>query len=406
MTGAFNAKKVTDNVYWVGAIDFAVRDFHGYLTSRGTTYNAYLVMGEKVALIDTVKAGFGDEMLARVASVTDPRKIDVIISNHAEPDHSGELAKAIGACRPEKVYASKKGCEALAAYYGLGGKLTAVEDGQTLSLGNLDLTCVETQMCHWPDSMVTYLHADELLFSQDAFGMHLATYEMFDDLLDESVMDCEAARYYANILLPLSAFVTKALRRVEELDIPLKIIAPDHGPIWRKDPGKIVQAYARWAAQPRVNKAVVVYDTMWKSTERMARAIGEGLADGGAHTRLMPLSGCHRSDVATELLDAGALVVGAPTLNAQMFPAMADVLTYVKGLRPRGLVGAAFGSYGWGARAPKQIRNVLETMQVELVAEPLEVNYVPDADAMKRCYELGQAVAAKLREKLGRAASG
>jgi len=405
MTGTFNALKVTDNVYWVGAIDFAVRDFHGYLTSRGTTYNAYLVTGEKVALIDTVKAGFADEMLARIASVTDPRKIDVIVSNHAEPDHSGSLTETIAACEPEKVYASKKGCQALRAHYGLDGVLTAVEDGQTLSLGNLDLTCVETPMCHWPDSMVTYLHEDELLFSQDIFGMHLATYEMFDDLVDESVMDHEAAKYYANILLPLSAFVTKALRRVEELDISLKIIAPDHGPIWRDDPAKIVRSYVRWATQPRVNKAIVVYDTMWKSTERMARAIGEGLASGGAHTRLMPMSSCHRSDVATELMDAGALVVGAPTLNAQMFPTVADVLTYVKGLRPRGLIGAAFGSYGWGARASKQIGDMLETMQVELVAEPLEVNYVPGTEALKRCYELGRTIAAKLRDKFGHSPS-
>ena len=394
----FKALRVTDKVYWVGAIDSAVRDFHGYLTRRGTTYNAFLVLGEKVALLDTVKAGFGDELLARIASVIEPRRIDYVISHHAEPDHSGCLADVVAAVKPEKVFASKNGAAALREHYDIGAEITPVADGESLSLGDLDLTFAETRMCHWPDSMVSYLHTDKLLFSQDGFGMHLATCDLFDDECDPAIMDVEAARYYANILLPLSNFITKMLRKVTDLGIEPEIIAPDHGPIWRTDPGKIVADYARWAAQKRTDKAVVVYDTMWKSTDLMARALGEGLSAGGARVKLMPMSSSHRSDVAAEILDAGALLVGAPTLNNQMFPTVADVLTYLKGLKPKGLVGASFGSFGWSGEAPKKIRAMLEEMKVEIIDEPLRSRYVPGAESLQQCYDLGVKVAERVKQ--------
>jgi flavorubredoxin len=399
MKDVFKAAKVTEDVYWVGAIDFSVRDFHGYLTSRGTTYNAYLILADKVTLIDTVKAPFKDEMLARVASVVDPEKVEYVISNHSEPDHSGALVQTIAAVKPEKVFASVKGVEALRAHYHLDGGIVPVKDGGTLSLGDRTVTFLETRMLHWPDSMFSYLQEEKLLFSQDGFGMHLASYERFDDELDAQLLEYEAAKYYANILLPLSNFVTKTLHRVTELGLELEIIAPDHGPIWRKDVQKIIDLYARWARQERNNKAIVVYDTMWSSTELMARAIGEGLRAGGASPKLMPMSGYHRSDVATEILDAGALIAGSPTINNTMFPTMADVLTYIKGLRPKNLIGAAFGSYGWGGEAGKDIRTVLEQMKVELVDEPLRIVYVPGENDLKRCYELGLKVAERLTEK-------
>ena len=279
MREVFQARQVTDSVYWVGAIDWGVRDFHGYLTSRGTTYNAYLILADKVTLIDTVKAPFKDEMIARIASVIEPEQIDFIVSNHAEPDHTGALVDAIEAISPEKVYASKAGTDALAAHYDLPCEITAVDDGQSISLGNMTLTAVETKMCHWPESMVSYLHEAKLLFSQDAFGMHLATYQLFNDNVDQDVLWHEAAKYHANILLPLSAAVEKSLAKLEQMALELDFIAPDHGPIWRTDQEEIIAAYAEWAAQDeRTNEAVVVYDTMWSSTELMARAIGEGLA--------------------------------------------------------------------------------------------------------------------------------
>lgn len=393
----FKAVPVTDRVHWVGAIDWAVRDFHGYLTGRGTTYNAYLVLAEKVTLVDTVKGPFADELLARVGSVIDPQRIDYVISNHSEPDHSGALGEIIEATRPAKVFASEAGRRALDRHYRLGERITAVEDGRTLDLGDCRITFAETPMCHWPDSMVSYLHEDELLFSQDAFGMHLASYERFADELDPAVRAHEGAKYYANILLPLSAAVKKSLAKLSGLSLNLRIIAPDHGPIYRRRTDRIVEAYARWADQQRANKAVVVYDTMWQSTERMARAVGEGLAAGGTATVLRSLRADHRSDVATDLLDAAALVVGAPTLNNRLYPTVADCLTYLQGLKPLNLVGAVFGSYGWGGGSVREARRALEQMKVELAADPLRVNYVPDDVAMAQCYELGRRVSEAAR---------
>jgi flavorubredoxin len=395
----FKAAALTDSVYWVGAIDWAVRDFHGYLTSRGSTYNAYLVTGEKNVLVDTVKAPFKEELLARVASVIDLKQVDYIISNHSEPDHSGCLADVIDVIEPEKVFVSKNGAKALESHYGIGPKLTAVEEGQTLDLGDKKITFAETRMCHWPDSMVSYLHEDKLLFSQDAFGMHLASYERFADQIDPALLEIEAAKYYANILLPLGNFVSKSIAKLEELGIAIEIIAPDHGPIWREHPERIVEKYAGWARQKRTNKAVVLYDTMWNSTERMARAVGEGLWAGGTHTKLMSLHGSHRSDVATEILDAGALIVGAPTINKEMFPTLADCMTYLKGLKPAGMIGAAFGSFGWGGEAARKLNAILEEMNIEPVCDPVRVTYVPGAETLSACYDLGKTIAEKLSAK-------
>jgi flavorubredoxin len=253
-------------------------------------------------------------------------------------------------------------------------------------------------MLHWPDSMFTYLAEESLLFSQDMFGMHLASSERFDDELSDEILDYEAARYFANILLPMSSAVVRLLEKVDDLGLTIKVIAPDHGPLWRKDVDKIRGLYAVWATQQPTRKALVVYDTMWQSTAAMAQAVGEGLAAGGASAKLMPLKSCHRSDVATELLDAGALLVGSPTLNNNMFPTVADVLTYVRGLKPRNLIGAAFGSYGWSGEGVAQVKDVLSAMKVDLVAEGVKVKYVPDDDGLAECFALGMDVAKRLEE--------
>ena len=402
MDQAFTAAEVSDGVYWVGAIDWDVRNFHGYLTGRGTTYNAFLIMADRITLVDTVKAPFFDEMIARISSVVDPAKIDYIISNHSEMDHSGCLPQTIAAAGPEKVFASKMGVRALGGHFHMDRQITVVGDGDSLDLGNMKLSFVETPMCHWPDSMVAYLHERELLFSQDAFGMHLASSERFADELDRTVLDHEAAKYFANILLHLSKIIDRTLDKVSALKVPLSIVAPDHGPIWRtrEDVDRIVSDYARWASQEPTDKAVVAYDSMWGSTAKMARAIGDGLAESGAAVRLMSMGASHRSDVATELLDAGALVVGSPTMNNNIFPTIADVMTYLKGLKPRNLVAAAFGSFGWSGEAPRQLQAMLQDMGVETADEPLLVEYVPDGAALLRCRRLGQAVGKRLREKL------
>jgi flavorubredoxin len=393
--GPYQAVRISEHIYWVGAIDWGLRDFHGYSTHRGSTYNAFLVMGEKITLIDTVKAPFRDELLSRIASITDPRNIDYIISNHAEMDHSGALPAVIDAVKPEKVFASSNGVKILSDHFHTGHELTAVKDGETLILGGLNFSFLETRMLHWPDSMFTYLQEDGVLFSNDAFGMHLATAERFDDEVDSRIMDYEARAYFANILLPYSSLVTKLLNKVGSMSLALNMIAPDHGPIWRSDVTGVLERYNAWAAQRRTDTAILVFDTMWGSTATMARAIADGVVAGGAHAKLMPLSGTHRSDVATELLDAGALLVGSPTINNGIFPTVADVLTYIKGLRPQGLLSVAFGSYGWGGEAVNQVKEILSTMKTELVGD-YKVKFVPDTAALEQCFALGKSVAERL----------
>jgi flavorubredoxin len=392
------AIKITDKVWWVGAIDWAVRDFHGYETSRGTTYNAYLVMGEKITLIDTVKKPFFTEMLARISTVTDPLKIEYIVSNHSEMDHSGCLPEMIEIVKPKKVFASAMGKKALQEHFRIGDRITEVKTGDSVDIGGAKLSFVETRMLHWPDSMITYLDDGGVLFSQDAFGMHLASFERFADEQPAHVLESEAAKYYANILTPFSALIAKFLAELPGLNLDIKIVAPDHGPVWRMDVAEIIRLYTRWSAMKPERKAVVLYDTMWGSTGLMAAAAGEGLASMGIHTSVMKLRSNHRSDVATAMLGAGAFLVGTPTINNNLFPTVADALVYLKGLRFRPLAGAAFGSYGWSGDAPAQVTALLADMKIALVHEGFKVKYVPDAAALEECRNIGAAAGRKLLE--------
>ena len=400
MNNTFKAVQVTEDVWWVGAIDWNIRDFHGYRTGRGSTYNAYLVLADKITLIDTVKAPFREEMMERIASVVDPGKIEYIVSNHSEMDHSGSLPQVIAAVNPKKVFASVVGAKTLAELFPNPGEITPVKDGETFSLGNRTLTFLETRMLHWPDSMFTYLNEEQLLFSQDAFGMHYASLERFADACDPAVLAYEAATYYANILLPYSPQVLKLIEKVKNAKLTFKIIAPDHGPIWRKETDAIIGRYAEWAAQKPEGRAVVVYATMWHSTERMARAISEGLAAGGLRVKVMSMDEVHRSDVMYELLCAGAVAVGSPTLNNHMLPNMADILTYMRGLKPRNMIAAAFGSYGWSGEAVREIEEVLTEMKLEKAGEGIRVKNVPDAEALSRCYDLGKDMAGQALSRL------
>jgi flavorubredoxin len=399
MNDIYSAVKVTDNVYWVGAIDWTIRDFHGYTTPHGSTYNAYLVMADDITLIDTVKAPFMDEMLSRIKSVIDPSKIKYIISNHSEMDHSGCLPEVIDLIKPQAVFASAVGVKTLKELFHDEHEIIAVEDGETLNLGNMELTFMETRMIHWPDSMFTYLAKDEFLFSQDAFGMHLATLERFADEIPAATLEYEGATYYANIVLPYSPIVLKTLEKVAAAGLKIKIIAPDHGPVWRKDIGWIIDLYKKWASQKPTAKAVVVYGTMWHSTEKMARAISESLAQAGVKVKLLSMNETHRSEVVYEVLDAGALIVGSPTLNNNILPQMADVMTYLKGLKPANLIGAAFGSYGWSGESVKNLEAMLKEMKVEIAAEAVSVKNVPDSGVLEKCHELGKTIAAELKKR-------
>ncbi len=402
MKNIFSAVRVSEHVYWVGAIDWNIRDFHGYTTPRGSTYNAFLILADKITLIDVVKAPYREEMLQRIRSLIDPSRIDYVVSNHSELDHSGALRDVVTLVKPEKVFASAIGAKTLRelGLYPESLEITPVKDGETLSLGNLDLIFLETRMIHWPDSMFSYLKQDELLFSQDAFGMHLATQERFADEIPADILAYEAATYYGNIVLPYSPIVLKALDRVLALGLSIKTIAPDHGPVWRKDLGVILGYYQKWALQKPEPKAVVVYATMWHSTEKMARAIAEAMAQAGLRVKLISMNESHRSEVAYEILEAGALVVGSPTLNNNLLPQMADVMTYLKGLKPANLVGAAFGSYGWSGESVRDLEAILKDMKVEIASETVSCKHVPDETVLEKCHDLGCAVAARLLERL------
>jgi flavorubredoxin len=400
MKSPIRAVKMTDDVWWVGGIDWNIRDFHGYTTKRGTTYNAYLIMADKITLIDAVKAPFWKEMMDRIASVVDPAKIDYVVSLHSELDHSGCLAEVIAAVNPEKIFASAVGAKSLKEILTIDREITAVKDGEALNLGNRTLTFTETRMLHWPDSMFAYLNEEQILFSQDAFGMHYASMERFDDEINPAILAYEAATYYANILLLYSPLVQKLLEKVTASGLTFRLIAPDHGPVWRKDISGIVERYGRWAAQKPTDKAVVVYGTMWQNTEKMARAISEGLSKGGLHVKLMSMSEVHRSDVMYEILGAGALAVGSSTLNNHMLPIVADVMTYMRGLKPRNLIGAAFGSFGWSGEAVKQLEEILTDMKVESAGEGIRVKNAPDGEILTRCYNLGLSMAEKVKARL------
>jgi len=402
MSSPFQARKVADDIYWVGAIDWSVREFHGYGTARGTTYNAYLIMGEKITLVDTVKAHYKDELVSRIRDVVDPAKIDIIISNHAEMDHSGCLPELIELARPEKVYASPRGVEALRAHFRNGLEIAPVRDGDSIQIGRegtpagpLTVKFMQTPLLHWPDSMFSYLAERKALFCQDAFGMHLASSELFAEELPDSLLREEAGRYYANILLPYSHLITKLFTKVEKAGFDIATALPDHGPIWRSKFGQVVDWYHTWAAQAPTSKAVVVYDSMWESTDLMARVVSDGLRRGGATVKMMPLSGSHRSDIATEILEAGALVLGSPTLNGQIYPTLADALCYLKGLKPKNLVGGAFGSYGWSGESVHLLEEHLSAMGVEVLGN-VRHQFVPGEDALAQCRALGEQVGRRI----------
>lgn len=387
------ATELKKGIYWVGAIDWGVRDFHGYSTPQGSTYNAYLLVDENVVLFDTVKKGFASELLAHIRQVIDPEKIDYVVVNHVEMDHTGSLPEIVEAVKPEKIICSSNGQKSLVAHFHREDwPYEVVATGQTISTGSKTIRFIETKMIHWPDSMFSYIEEDALLISQDGFGQHWATGERFDDEVDASELMRQAAKYYANILLPYSVLVQKLLENVKQMGLAIDMIAPDHGLIWRSGPEKIVNAWDRWSRQVALEKAVVVYDTMWHSTELMAKSIADGIADEGVRVRVMGLDACHRSDVITELLDAKAIVLGSATLNNGMLPRMADMLAYMKGLRPTGKIGAAFGSYGWGGEAPRLLDAFLAEMKFEIAGECLRVNYVPTPEDLLKCVELGRKI--------------
>lgn len=387
-----------EGINWVGVVDWNIRDFHGYVTSRGTTYNAYLIRDEKTALIDTVKCNFADELIQNVEELTSLDKIDYIIVNHVEMDHSGSLPTIAKLAKNATIIASERGKDALIEHYGHGfDRVQTVKTGDKLSLGRRTLQFIETPMLHWPDSMFSYVVEDKLLFSNDAFGEHFASSERFDDEVDQQQLWEEAATYYANILMLFAPLITRKIQEVVQLGIPIEVIAPDHGVIWRKDPAKIINAYLQWSSGKASQRVAIVFDTMWGSTDAMARAVEKGVASQGVDVRVFKLRNRENTDIVTEILDAKAVVVGSPTLNNQMFPTVSGFLTYITGLKPKGKLWAFFGSFGWGGGAVKDMTEMAKKAGFDIFEQNVQVKYVPDEEDLKKCLEFGAQIAQKIK---------
>ena len=391
--------KVLENIYWVGVVDWNIRHFHGfsYSTHRGTTYNAYLIIDKKVALVDTVQHPFAEEMIERIKEVIDPYKIDYIIANHVESDHSGSIAEILKHA-PNATIVGTANCKAgLEKHYFGNWKFQTVKTGDALSLGDRTLTFLEAPMLHWPDTMFTYIEKDALLLSNDGFGQHLATSKRFDDEVNQHILMWEAAKYYANILWLYSGVVLRKLAEVQKLGLKIDMIAPSHGVIWRKDPMKIVNAYLKWANGEAEKKAMIVYDTMWESTEKMAKAMLEGINSEGVEGKLFRLPFSDEGDIIAELLETKGLLLGSATINNGVLPTVAPFLREIEGLRPKNKLAAAFGSYGWGGGATAAIEKTLKSAGMELAAPALTVKWVPDTAELQKCYEYGREFAKKLK---------
>ncbi len=387
-----NTKKLKEGIYWVGGIDWNIRNFHGYLTQSGTTYNAYLIIDEKITLIDTVKPGFENEMLARISNIIDPSKIDYIVSNHVEMDHSGALPKMMELAPNAKIITCPKGCAGLKLHYKKDWDFKVVKTGDSISIGKRTLQFILTPMVHWPDNMLTYIPEEKILFSNDAFGQHLATSVRFDDEYPLDIIMLEARKYYANIVLPYPKPVKNALEAAGNLDI--EIIAPSHGIVWRQNVDKIIKKYHNWVSNKVSKKALIIYDTMWKSTEKIAKEIQTVFEDAGYAAPIFNLQFNHMSDIMTEVLTAEYVCIGSPTLNKNIMPSVAGFLTYFQGLAPKGRKGIVFGSYGWGDQSIPKISEFLINSGIEII-DTYKVKFIPGNEELAHIRE-------QLAEKINR----
>ena len=388
-------KKISEHVTWVGKVDWELKRFHGdeYSTNRGSSYNSYLVRDKKIALIDTVWGPYDREFVARLKEEVDLKDIDYIVMNHNEVDHSGALPQLMAEIPDTPIYCTKKGEAIIRGHYHQDWNFVTVKTGDTLSLGDVTLTFVEAPMLHWPDTMFTYLSGDAILFSNDGFGQHFATESLYNDTVDQSELYYEAQKYYANILNLYSPMVTRKIKEILAMKLPLTMICPSHGVIWKDNPAQIVETYLKWADAYQENQITIVYDTMWNSTRIMAEAIAAGIekADPAVTVKILNAAKVDKNDVLTEMFRSKAVLVGSPTINYGFTHAIGGLLEMAKGLKFKKKKAAAFGSYGWSGDAPKQISEALKGCGLEVVAEPLKVLWVPDQKAIDQCRSYGEA---------------
>jgi len=393
--------RVKNNIHWVGKIDWELRKFHGdeYSTNRGSTYNSYLIIENKVALIDTVWKPFSKEFVENLAQLIDLHKIDFIVVNHAEIDHSGALPELMQHIPDTPIYCTKNGVKSLKGHYHQDWNFKLIKTGDRLSLGQKELVFVEAPMLHWPDSMFCYLTEDNVLFSNDAFGQHYASEYMFNDLVDQSELFDECIKYYANILTPFSPLVTKKIKEVLSFNLPLDIICTSHGIIWRDKPEQIVERYMKWAGNYQENQITVIYDTMWNGTRVMAEKIASGISevDKEVNVKLFNLAKTDKNDVITEIFKSKAILMGSPTINRGILVSVAGILEEIKGLQFKNKKAAAFGCYGWSGESTKIISENLKAAGFELVDDGIKAMWNPDIENVNKCVEYGSAFAGKAR---------
>jgi flavorubredoxin len=397
------AIELKNGIYWVGAIDWAVRDFHGYVTPSGTTYNNYLIMDDETTLLDTVKYDFADVTIKNIRSVVDPSKIKHIVINHIENDHVTSIDKIMELAPDADIYITDKGKKGLDRFFDTSKwKINIVKTGDTLKIGKRTLMFIETPMLHWPDSMMTYIKEDTILFSQDAFGQHLASAVRFDDefitcesmaKLDDAVID-----YYANILMPFGQLIKNKVSEIQKLGLEIDMIAPDHGIIWRANPQKVLQMYLDMAGGKADLSASIIYDTMWHTTGQMTLPIMQGIKDEGVECKVIKLRATPMSVAIKEFWKSRGCLIGTPTLNNIMYPTIAEFLTHLRGLRPKNRIVGAFGSYGWGGGAVKESYEEFKKMGLEIFEPGLQVLYKPSFEDEAKCYEFGKEFAKKIKE--------
>jgi len=395
------AVEIKPGIFWVGAIDWAVRDFHGYVTPNGTTYNNYLIIDEHVTLIDTVKHDFAEYTVENIRGLVDPARIENVVINHIENDHMSGIGQIMELAPNATIYITDRGKKGLDRFYDTSRwKFQIVKTGHTLSTGKKTIVFLETPMLHWPDSMMSYVKEDRLLISQDAFGQHVASAARFDDeycdqysvtALEHAVVD-----YYANILMPFGSLVKAKLAEVRKLGLDIDMIAPDHGVIWRRDPAKILNMYLDMAEGKAELRVAIIYDTMWHSTEHMTIPIAEGIKAAGVDVDVIKLRSTPMSVAIKKFWECRGALIGTPTLNNIMFPSVAEFLQHLKGLRPQKRITGAFGSFGWGGGAVKEAYDVLKSMGLETVEPGIQVQYRPSIDDDHKCFEFGKQFAGKV----------
>jgi flavorubredoxin len=396
------AVEIRNSIYWVGAIDWAVRDFHGYVTPRGTSYNNYLLMDDEITLIDTVKYDFADATVRCIENLVDPAKIKHVVINHIENDHASSLDRIMELTPDATIYITEKGKRGLDRFFDTSHwKIRIVKTGDTLKTGRMTLQFLETPMLHWPDSMMTYIAEEKILFSQDAFGQHIAAAERYDDeyikLVSAEDLDDAVIEYYANILMPFGGLIRRKLEEIVKLGLEIEMIAPDHGIIWRKDPRRVLQLYNDMAIGKAELSVAIIYDTMWHSTEEMTIPIAAGIRDAGVDVNVMKLRATPTSIAIKEFWRSRGALIGSPTLNNLMFPSIAEFLYHLRGLRPANRIISGFGSYGWGGGALKEILAEGQKMGLEVVEPGIHLAYRPSRSDEEACFEFGKNFATQVK---------